>query len=92
MIRIPRLNTKQAGMLEDMRETDGWQLVRRAIEQSIKIKDSELLAWRFQYDDNGHVSQKQVLRYREEQMENEIMKKLLDFIENPLTIQESQDE
>lgn len=93
MMKLPRLNPKQKKDIDTMKMTEGWRLMRQALEGNIKLKDMELRSYDFKFDEDGEVNKKKILEFKIKQNESIILKNFLQLIDDPVILKkESEDD
>ena len=88
MIALPQLTVKERGELDELRELVGWKHLIEPIVISINLKESALLNFDFNRDEEGKIRQKSIFAYEETQKEIILLKEFLSFLETGGIIEE----
>ena len=85
-MKLPKLSPEQIKDFDIMRNTNGFDILKRVFETSIEIQNAELINYDFKFDENGEVNRKSTMKFRDMQLEADILKRLFVFIKKPVII------
>lgn len=80
MIRIPKLSKQQLKDLEDLKDHEGFKIIQKAIEHTVRTNDLELANYDFSVSRKPEDIQQRAREFSDTQKTNILLKSFLMFL------------
>lgn len=89
LIKIPELTKPQAKALQQLESQEGYKIICKSIEATVKENNARLVNWTFNAGEQPEVTEKKATQYRELRKQNDLLKSFLMFARNTKALAES---